>query len=216
MVGNAIVAPRYHPPVADVVDCPTCRLRQRLPDGFSRGRCVRCHARLRSSIDLVAARRRVQAFAVAALLVYPLAVGLPVMRVERFGHAHETGILRGTFDLFAADELALGALLLVCSIVLPLVKLVGLLVLSSGTPLRGPLAGRLVRLIEGSGRWGMLDVLLVALLAALVKLGDLVDIKPGVGAATFVLCVVLSLLASMAFDPRLVFTPMPRKEAVPT
>jgi paraquat-inducible protein A len=198
--------------MSESVVCPTCLLRQRpLPHG-EKCRCARCGGRLRSAIDLHLARRKVRAFSIAALLLYPMAIGLPVMRVEKFGHSHETGILRGTFDLLAADEVALAILLFACSIVLPLVKLVGLLLLSSGAMgdrRRGRLAGWLVRLIEGTGRWGMLDVLLVAVLAALVKLGDLVQITAGVGATTFILCVGLSLLASASFDARLVFDPAP-------
>lgn len=201
--------------MTESVVCPTCLLRQRpLPNG-AKCRCVRCGGRLRTAIDLHLARRKVRAFSLAALLLYPMAIGLPVMRVEKFGHSHETGILRGTFDLLAADEVALALLLFACSIVLPLVKLVGLLLLSSGAigdRRRGRLAGWLVRLIEGTGRWGMLDVLLVAVLAALVKLGDLVQITAGVGATTFILCVGLSLLASASFDSRLVFGQSPTDE----
>ena len=56
-------------------------------------------------------------------------------------------------------------------------------------------------LIEWTGRWGMLDVLLVAVLVALVKLGDLMQISAGPGATAFATVVILSLLASACFDP---------------
>ena len=168
---------------------------------------------MHGALDVPVSRRRVRSFALAALILYPLAVGLPVMSVNRLGHSHETGILRGTIDLLAADELILGLLLLLCSVVLPLLKLLGLLALSSNMPLPAGLPGRLLRLIEGTGRWGMLDVLLVAMLAALVKLGDIVQVRAGLGATTFVACVILSLLASASFDPRLVFAdPEPLSE----
>lgn len=158
-------------------------------------------------MDLDLARRRVRAFAIAALVLYPLAVGLPVMGVERFGHVHEAGILGGGVDLLLGGEIALGLLVLVCSVIVPLVKLTGLLVLVGARRIEGRAAGRMYRFIEGTGRWGMLDVLLVAMLAALVKLGDLVQIHVGVGAVVFVACVALSLFASMSFDPRIVFGP---------
>ena len=60
------------------------------------------------------------------------------------------------------------------------------------------------RWLEHVGRWGMLDVLLVAGLVAIVKLGDLVRIEPGPGAAIFAIMVCCSLLASAFFDPRAV------------
>lgn len=186
--------------------CRTCDLHQVLPHGSTqRYRCGRCGARLPTAIDLAARRRSVLAFTTAALVLYPLAIGLPVMRVEQLGHAHETGILGGGIDLIAAGDLTLGILVIACSVVLPLVKLLGLLALASMRRLPPRLAGRLLRFVEGTGRWGMLDVLLVAILAALIKLGDLVSIEAGIGATTFVLCVALSLVASALFDPRIVF-----------
>jgi paraquat-inducible protein A len=192
-------------PMRVEIVCPTCLLRQELPEGARLCRCARCGGRIHGPIDLPFVRRRVRIFALSALMLYPLAIGLPVMSVQRLGHRHETGILRGTIDLMAADELVLGLLLLICSVILPLAKLAGLLALAAPLPLPAGWPGRLLRLIEGAGRWGMLDVLLVAMLAALVKLGDIVRIEVGLGATTFVACVVLSLLASASFDSRLVF-----------
>ena len=61
------------------------------------------------------------------------------------------------------------------------------------------------RLVEWTGRWGMLDVLLVAILVAALKLGDVMDVTPGPAAAAFAVCVVLSLLATALFDPRSVW-----------
>lgn len=194
---------------ASIATCPSCLLRQALPAVRAvhpRFACGRCGAHLRGPADVEGARRRVIAFALAALILYPFAVWLPVMGVERLGHVHEAGILGGGLELMLGGELLLGLLVLVCSVVVPLVKLTGLLLLASTRHLvSGSQAGRLFRFIEGSGRWGMLDVLLVAMLAALVKLGDLVQIHVGIGAAVFVACVALSLCASASFDPRIVF-----------
>jgi paraquat-inducible protein A len=51
----------------------------------------------------------------------------------------------------------------------------------------------------------MLDVLLVAILVAALKLGDAMEVTPGPGALAFALCVILSLLAAASFDPRRVW-----------
>lgn len=147
-------------------------------------------------------RARVRAFSLAALILYPAAVGLPVIRVERFGHSHEVGIVGGGVDLLLGGEIALGVLILVCSVIVPLAKLAGLFALSSPFPIKPRTAGSLHRVLEISGRWGMLDVLLVAILAASVKLGDLVQITPGPGALAFGACVMLSLIAAACFDQR--------------
>ncbi len=72
---------------------------------------------------------------------------------------------------------------------------------------RGRYTARTYRVIEWAGRWGMLDVLLIALLVAWIKIGDLVEVSPGPGALTFTLCVLLSLLASAHFDPHALWDP---------
>ena len=60
-------------------------------------------------------------------------------------------------------------------------------------------------IVERLGRWGMLDVLLVALLVAMVKLGDLVNIYPGQGLTAFIALVLLSLVAGLMFNPQLMW-----------
>jgi paraquat-inducible protein A len=61
------------------------------------------------------------------------------------------------------------------------------------------------RAIEAAGRWGMIDVLLVAVTIAAVKLGDLVVVTPGPGVVAFGACVVLSLAASAVFNPHAIW-----------
>jgi paraquat-inducible protein A len=148
-------------------------------------------------------RQRTLALAIAALLLYPAAITLPVLRIEQFGRTHETGVLGGAIDLLGDGHAVLGLIVLFCSVLIPVANLLGLVVLSLSTiQLSAAHRGRTWRLIELSGRWGMLDVLLVAALVALVRLGELVDVQAGPGAALFALVVILSLLAAMAFDPR--------------
>ena len=143
------------------------------------------------------------ALALAALLLYPAAVTLPVRRVRQLGHAHETGVLGGIADLIADGSLVLGLLVLVCSVLIPLVKLLGLLLLSTRRiQVSARYRGRLWGLIEWTGRWGMLDVLLVAAVVAMMKIGEVVDIQPGPGVVLFAAVVILSLASAMVFDPR--------------
>jgi len=106
-------------------------------------------------------------------------------------------------------------LILVCSVIIPLLKIAGLLILSAGGPW-GSFEGlsprarvRIYRTIEGIGRWGMVDVLLVAILVAAVKLGSWVAVHPGPGIAAFAAVVALSLAASAAFDPKFIWEEEP-------
>ena len=59
--------------------------------------------------------------------------------------------------------------------------------------------------MELIGRWSMLDVYVVTILVALVQARSLATIDPGVGVIAFAAVVVLSMLATMSFDPRLIW-----------
>ena len=171
-----------------------------IPPG-SRAACARCGSVIRDRAHPRGASRAA-AFALAALLLYPVAMSLPVLTVTRLGRAHEASIWSGIVGLFAEGELGVGLIVLLCSVVAPIVKLGATLALSlEELPARAHHRAIAYRAVELLGRWGMLDVLLVALLVAAVKLGDLVRITPGPGLGAFAAVVTLSLLASACFDP---------------
>ena len=130
---------------------------------------------------------------------------LPILEIEKLGHHHTASILGGTFDLIWHGNLLVGIVVLLFSIVLPLVKLLALLELSHiGLTHRRHRAWT-YRIVEWTGRWSMMDVLLLALLVTLVKLGDLVSFHLGPAVIAFVMCVVMSLIASVNFDPHAIW-----------
>ena len=73
-------------------------------------------------------------------------------------------------------------------------------------------SARLYRLLELIGRWSMLDVYVVAILVALVQAQSLATMAPGPGVLAFAAVVVLSMLATMAFDPRLIWDRVQNEE----
>ena len=64
---------------------------------------------------------------------------------------------------------------------------------------------RLYRLIERLGRWSMTDIFVVAILAALIQLRGVATVRVGPGAMAFGAVVVLTMMATRAFDPRLIW-----------
>jgi paraquat-inducible protein A len=182
--------------------CATCGLVHEIPDVPPRhlARCTRCRSVIRHGTHPASASRTA-ALALSALIVYPLALLLPIMTVERLGNESAASVWSGTVGLLAERHYAVGVTVLVFSILAPLGKLSALLVLSLGRGLRREHRAATFHAVEFIGRWGMLDVLLVAVVVAAVKLGDLVTVTPGPGVIVFGLVVVLSLLASMSFDP---------------
>ena len=95
------------------------------------------------------------------------------------------------------------------SVLVPLMKLVILVYLLVSVQLRSPRRPRdrtrLYRLTEIIGRWSMVDIYVVTILVALVRLGDLATIEAGPGAIFLAAVVIITLFAAMAFDPRLIW-----------
>ena len=168
--------------------------------------CVRCG----STVDTgnrsgEQSSARCFAAAIAGLVMYLPAVLLPILEIEKLGHHHATSLLGGTIDLLLHGSWFVGIIVLLFSIVLPLVKLIALLELSwIGLTHRQHRAWT-YRLVELAGRWSMMDVLLLALLVTMVKLGDLVSFRLGPAVIAFVLCVVMSMVASIMFDPHAIW-----------
>lgn len=200
-------------PASDPVQlraCPTCGLTQRLPREASAGAapsharvcCVRCGATLRLQRDFARHDALTASLAIAALILYPVAISLPILKVQQLGNASSSSIIDGVITLLADGEIFVGLVVLMCSIILPLGKLLSLAAMSLLGP-RLAHSHRAIthRVIEFTGRWGMLDVLAVAVLVAALKLGNVMDVTPGPAAFTFCICVVLSLIASATFDP---------------
>lgn len=203
-MGHAISSDGHTSSSIGLKGCHCCGLVQQVPrppEG-KRAVCSRCGTTILSAARLSRSNHRTAAVALAALIFYFPAVMLPMLRVERLGHAHESSLLGGVVTLLADGHLLVGLVVLVFSVILPPVKLMILFVLSAGGSwMHHHHRARTYHLVEFIGRWGMLDVMLVAILVAFVKLGDLVDIHPGSGLLAFTACVVLSLIASLCFDP---------------
>lgn len=170
--------------------------------------CSRCGTGLVHRSVLARSNGRTAAIALAALILYPFAVGLPIMRIEQFGHGNESSIITGVAKLLGSGQVFVGLVVLLCSIVLPIGKLVALLVLAIGAPGMAARSRAVTyRIVEWTGRWGMLDVLLVTMLVAALKLGDVVEVEAGPAALAFCAVVVLSLIASSCFDPHRLWEP---------
>ena len=106
----------------------------------------------------------------------------------------------------------LAVLVFFASITVPVMKILGLtfllITVQRGSDWRPRDRTRLFRVIEAVGRWSMIDVFMISILIALVKLGNLATIEPGIGATSFAGVVILTMIASHSFDPRLIWDRM--------
>ena len=192
---------------AGILVCNECHeLNKQVPDSTSQ-HCTRCgaivHARRPNSIV------RTWALLVAASILYIPANLLPIMETgSLFGVQRDT-ILSGVVYFWTSGSWELAFIIFFASVAVPMLKLVSLLALIVTVWRRRQGAAvqrtRLYRLLEIIGRWSMLDVYVVAILVALVQAQSLASISAGSGILAFGAVVILSMLATMAFDPRLIW-----------
>ncbi|KRE88393.1 paraquat-inducible protein A [Frateuria sp. Soil773] len=169
--------------------------------------CPRCGSALHRR--KTASLARTWALLIAAFILYLPANLLPIMRTVSLGDVDDNTILSGVIELWVKGSPDLAVIVFTASIVVPMLKFLVLatLLLSarSGTDWAQRQRARLYRLVEFIGYWSMLDVFVVALLTALVRFNFLSRVEPLPGVVFFGLTVVLTMLASMSFDPRLIW-----------
>jgi paraquat-inducible protein A len=194
---------------AALVSCPCCHLlcRRQPAQDVRPGRCPRCgetlHSRKPDSIV------RTWALTLAALIFYLPANLLPVTTVTSLGKSQSDTIMSGVLYFIASGMWPIALVIFVASVFVPLLKLAILLFLLITVQRRSPWRrsdrARLYRITETIGRWSMVDIFVVTLLVALVHLGALANIVARAGAVYFGAVVVLTMLAAMSFDPRLIW-----------
>jgi paraquat-inducible protein A len=169
--------------------------------------CTRCGARLFArKPDSVA---RTWALVATGLLLYIPANVFPALTVISFGHGMPSTILGGVVELMNGEDWPLALLIFTASVAVPVLKLLGLmsLLFSVQRRARARLVDRtrLYRIIEFIGRWSMIDIFVAALLTALVTLGQVATVEPGLGILAFGGVVVVTMVAAESFDPRLMW-----------
>jgi len=195
--------------------CHTCGLVSRPGRVDAEARCPRCgsalHARKSNSIA------RTWALLIAAAILYIPANVLPVMNTSSLFGSEKDTILSGVVYLWTSGDPPLALLVFFASITVPVLKLIALTVLLVTAQQRSTWQpqqrAKLYRLVEFVGRWSMLDIYVVTLMAALVQLQSLATITAGPGAVAFGAVVVLTMFAAMSYDPRLIWDPMRAKNA---
>ena len=191
---------------AGILVCGECHQLNRA-DGDEHPRCSRCgavlHARRPNSLT------RTWALLITAAILYIPANLLPIMTVNLFGSGMPATIMEGVVELVHADMFPIAMVVFVASILVPTFKLVGIALLLYSVQRHQPMSARqrilMYRFIEWIGRWSMLDIFVIAILVALVNFGNLASIEANLGAAAFASVVVLTMLAAVTFDPRLIW-----------
>jgi paraquat-inducible protein A len=189
-----LVCERPRDPAGQTVECSRCDsvVRLRKPDSTA----------------------RTMAFLIAALVLYIPANILPVMYTRLLGDEADSTILEGVIEFWRSGSWDIAILIFTASVAVPCTKFLALGVLLMDR--RFPIGSRkgkvqLLRFVEGVGYWSMLDVLVVALICALIQFQAVGVAEPQPGIVFFGAVVVLTILAARSFDGRLAWDgPVPR------
>lgn len=193
---------------AGYFQCHECRKLVRVkPESVVLQHCPRCgvglHVRKPESLS------RTWALVFAGTILFLPANMLPIMTVKEFGSGESSTIISGVIQLLHAGMAPLAFVVFVASIVVPLLKIVGLVILLLSVQYKSRISSRrrtlMYRVIEFVGRWSMLDIFVVTILVALVDIGNIASVDAGPGATAFAAVVVLTMLAAICFDSRLIW-----------
>ena len=149
------------------------------------------------------------AWLITSIILYLPANMLPIMHTRFLGKETPNTILGGVVTLWEHGSYPIAAVIFIASVFVPIGKIVILAWLCISVQLKSSLAQRhktlFYRATELVGRWSMVDVFVVAILAALIQLGNIMTILPGPAALAFAAMVVTTMLAAISFDTRLIW-----------
>ncbi|AXM97756.1 paraquat-inducible protein A [Pseudomonas plecoglossicida] len=192
---------------AGILVCNECHELNRQEDEHGSQTCTRCgaivHARRPNSIV------RTWALLIAAMILYIPANVLPIMTISALGQGSPDTIMSGVITLLKHGMVPIAAVVFIASILVPTFKLIGIGLLLYSVQRRQPLSARqrilMYRFIEFIGRWSMLDIFVIAILVAVVNFGRIASVEANLGAVAFATVVILTMLAALTFDPRLIW-----------
>ena len=199
----------FNAPISDqdVIACSQCDMLQRLPDlepGAS-ARCPRCNNELwRRRVDPV---NRTLALTLATTILFIVANCVPMLGLSVAGRKSFTTVIGGALHLWNNDEQIVGILVLFTAVIAPAMQL-GLMLAVVLAAMRDPVptwAGSLFRHHPTAATWRMIEVMLLGVLVALIKIADYATVIPG--AALFILTALIFLFAAIqaSFDPRVLW-----------
>lgn len=185
--------------------CDACGLA--VPADLERRPCPRCGQRLW--------RRRPNAmtfsiaFTLTGLLIFPVANLYPISVLDWVRGSSPHTLFSAVDRLIGANLWFLAGCIFTTSIAIPFVKLAGMMWFYVSVHRRSArhlvAKTRLYRVIDELGRWSTMDVFTVAVYMPLVQFGQLATVRVGGGLPALLAVVVLTMLASRFFDPRLLW-----------
>ena len=189
-----------------LISCKNCQ-KMYEKENYNDFVCTRCNhvvqKRIKNSLQVSLA------LIICATLLYIPAMVYPMMEVTRLGVKIESTILEGVISFLDMESYFIAIVIFTASVVIPLIKLVGLLFIFISLKINVKMQNNkkilIFKFVEAIGKWSMIDIYVVALLASIVQLDELFNIKGGIAATSFALMVILTMIAANRYDTRIIW-----------
>jgi paraquat-inducible protein A len=169
--------------------------------------CQRCNTALSSRV-----KNSVQislSLLVTAILLYIPANIYPIMSTELLGKTTQSTIIGGIVLFLEHGSYFVAAVILIASVIVPIAKMFALAWLcycaTRADGIKQYELTQLYRVTEFIGKWSMVDVFVVAILVALIQLGEIMSIKVGFAATAFAVVVIMTMVSAHQFDTRILW-----------
>jgi len=189
-----------------LVSCKNCHKVYEKED-YTSFKCNKCNhtvrRRVKNSLQISLA------LVLTALFLFIPAMIYPMMEVSQLGVEEGITIIEGIISFLSHGDYFIAFVILTASVIIPLIKLLGLLFIFStliiNTRLKNKTKIKIFYFIETIGKWSMIDIYVVAILASIVQLDEIFNIKGGIAATSFALVVVFTMIAAHRFDTRIIW-----------
>ncbi|MDB2387470.1 paraquat-inducible protein A [Shewanella sp.] len=187
----------------DLTCCPTCN---KVTCAKS-AHCCRCGAKLMVR-DHSSLQKSWALLITAAILLIPANL-YPITTLTNQGRITQDTIFSGIIHLVKTDMLPIAIILFTASILVPILKIIGLATYLTAISFKLPISKKNLmigfHIIEWIGRWSMLDLFVISLTVAVVNMGQLLDARPAPAATAFALVILLTQVAAKVIDTRLLW-----------
>ena len=189
-----------------LISCKNCHKVYERKD-YSDFTCTRCNHKVRHRIK--DSLQVSLALTICAVLFYIPAMLYPIMEVTKFGISTQSTIFEGVISFLEYESYFIAFVIFTASIAIPMIKLVGLIFIFVSIKVNVKMSNSIrvliFKFIEAIGKWSMIDIYVVAILASIVQLNEVFNIKGGIAATSFALMVILTMIAAHRFDTRIIW-----------
>ena len=169
--------------------------------------CNRCNHKVRRRIK--DSLQVSLALVISAIFLYIPAMVYPMMEITQFGISIESTILEGVISFLEYESYFIAFVIFTASVVIPLIKLVGLLLIFVSLKINIKMSNKtkilIFKFVEIIGKWSMIDIYVVAILASVIQMDEIFNIKGGIAATSFALVVLFTMVAAHRFDTRIIW-----------